>query len=115
MATVLEQLDAMRRVGENWDGYGAAAPLASCVEVAREFVALLESLRRNGRQEESAIHVSPTRLGGVLIEWQDATKEHEAEIQPDGGIEFLHVTKATREMETQQDNASGGRSDGVDN
>ncbi len=34
MATMIEQLEAMRRLAENWDGYGAAAPRSDVIDLA---------------------------------------------------------------------------------
>jgi hypothetical protein len=46
MATPIEQLEAMRRLEENWDGYGAAAPQASVIDLAQEFTGLIEAMLR---------------------------------------------------------------------
>jgi hypothetical protein len=101
MATALEQLDAMRKLAENWDGYGAAAPRADLIDLAQEFTSLLLAARgANGA--ERTVHVSPIRTGGVLLEWEDRHRQHEIEISPDGSIGFLHVNKATQEMETRK-------------
>ena len=39
MATPIEQLNAMRGLGENWDGYGAAAPQAKVIDLRRNLSA----------------------------------------------------------------------------
>ena len=101
MATLTEQLDAMLGLPENWDGYGAATIQPRPVEFAKEFVCLLLALRPVGRREDG-VYVSPARDGGVLVEWQDATAEHELEVNPDGSMGFLHVDKATGAMTTRQ-------------
>lgn len=36
MATPIEQLQAMRSLEENWNGYGAAAPSATAIDLAQE-------------------------------------------------------------------------------
>lgn len=93
MATLVEQLDAMRDLNENWDGYGAAAPEGRVLDLAREFVRLIEAvLRRRGAAADN-LYVSPTRIGGVLIEWEDGEMEHEVEINPDQSFSFLHLNK----------------------
>ena len=48
------------------------------------------------------LHVSPTRIGGVLIEWEDGQREHEVEFCPDGSIGFLHLDKKTQQIETRK-------------
>ena len=101
MATAREQLEAMRHLTENWDGYQAAAPRGDFIDLAQEFVCFLEA-PRNGSDSGRTIHVSPTRVGGILLEWEDPLREHEVEFCPDGSISFLHVNKATQEVETRR-------------
>lgn len=102
MATPDAQLEAMCELGENWDGYGAAAPEAHVVELAREFVRLIEAMLKNRSAASYAVHVSPTRIGGVLVEWADAEAEHEVEISPDQSFSFLHVNKSTGHTESRK-------------
>jgi hypothetical protein len=103
MATTIEQLDAMRRLAENWDGYGAAAPRSEVIDLAQAFVGLAEAaIRRRLAPNEGILYVSPTRIGGVLIEWEDALKEHEVELCPDGSIGFLHLDKQTKQITTRE-------------
>ena len=102
MATPIEQLEAMRTLGENWDGYGGAAPDAKAIDLARAFVELIEGFRRGLEPNGNMLHVSPTRTGGVLVEWEERLREHEVEISPDGSISFLHVTKDTGEMKCRR-------------
>ena len=102
MATLNEQLDSMRRLAENWDGYGAASPQANVVDLAQEFVGLLEAVLRKSPAGPTILHVSPTRIGGVLIDWEDNSRQHEIEINPDRSIGFLHVDKATGQIESRK-------------
>jgi hypothetical protein len=100
MSTASEQLQAMRFLGENWDGYGAAAPQADALDLAQAFVGLMEVVLR--KAAPAALRVSPTRVGGVLIEWADEALEHEVEINPDRSISFLHHHKSSGHMETRK-------------
>ena len=102
MATPDAQLQAMRLLKENWDGYGAAAPSVNVLELAREFVSLIEALLRKHAGASAVLHVSPTRTGGVLIEWEDDVAQHEVEIDPDQSFGFLHRNKATGNIETRK-------------
>src|SRR5438445_3737285 len=102
MATSIEQVEAMRRLGENWDGYGAAAPQANLIDLAQEFTGLIEALIRKSTIAAHVLHVSPTRVGGILIDWEDDSVEHEVELNPDRSIGFLHRTKATGQIETRK-------------
>src|SRR5437588_8785657 len=83
MVTVNTQLQAMRHLGENWDGYGAAAPGEHIIDLASGFVNLVEAVLRQRLAMPGVVHVSPTRTGGILVEWEDATMQHEVEINPD--------------------------------
>jgi hypothetical protein len=100
MATVSEQLEAMRDIRENWDGYHAAAPCTSAIDLARDLVHLFEAVRQGARA--LPLHVGPTPPGGVLIDWEDDQTEHEIDINPDGSIEFLHMNKATKQIRTRK-------------
>ena len=101
MATAIEQLEAMRRLGENWDGYGGAAPRLDVIDLAQAFVGLIEAATRKGRTPDGRLlHISPTRIGGALIEWEDELTEHEIECNPDGSVSFLHLNKNSQQIET---------------
>lgn len=88
MASATEQLQAMRLMSENWDGYGAAAPEGHVIELAGEFVGLIEALLRKRATGAAIVHVNPTRIGGVLIEWEDAGMQHEVDMSPDRSFSF---------------------------
>jgi hypothetical protein len=107
MATLNEQLDSMRRLAENWDGYGAASPHANVIDLAQEFVGLLEAVLQKSSSGPTILHVSPTRIGGVLIDWEDNSRQHEIEINPDRSIGFLHVNKATGQIESRKFSPAG--------
>jgi len=102
MSTAIEQLEAMRHLQENWDGYGAAVPRSNLLELAKEFAGLIEAVMKTSRAAPCLLHVSPTRSGGVLIEWEADDVEHEVELVPDGSISFLHLNKQTGGIETRQ-------------
>jgi hypothetical protein len=102
MPMPFEQFEAMRHLPENWDGYGGAAPKGSILDLGVEFVRLLEAMLAKSTTEMPTIHVSPTRVGGLLIEWEDQTTEHEVELESDASISFLHLQKATGQIETRK-------------
>lgn len=102
MATPIQQLEAMRRMGENWDGYGAASPQPKVIDLAKEFTSLIEVMLRKNTTEANILHVNPTRDGGVLIDWEDRSMQHEVELNPDGSISFLHLNKTTGQIETRK-------------
>src|SRR5262245_39947199 len=102
MATPIQQLQAMRHLSDNWDGYGAASPEANAIALAQEFASLIEAMLRKSSAGPAELHVNPTRVGGVLIEWEDKAMEHEVEINPDRSIGFLHLNKTTGQIETRK-------------
>src|SRR5438552_2752525 len=102
MATVNDQLQAMNSLTENWDGYGAAAPTTDAIALAQEFVGLIEGMPNKPAGNDGLVHVTPTRIGGVLIEWENGDWEHEVEIDPDRSIRFLHHQKTTGQIETRR-------------
>lgn len=102
MAPLEIQLDSMRQLNENWDGYGAAPPPAHIIELAREFVNLVETVLRSREAGSSSLKVSPTRTGGILVEWEDVALQHEVEINPDQSFAFLHLNKVTGHIETRK-------------
>lgn len=101
MAGPIEQLETMRRLSENWDGYGAAAPQGKVIDLAQGFVDLLGAMTRASASPPE-FHVSPTRVGGVLIEWGGDSVEHEVELSPDGGVCFLHHDNVTGAIATRK-------------
>lgn len=105
MATSIEQLQAMRSMRENWDGYGADAPAPAAIDLAQEFVGLIETMWKKSTANSCALHVSPTRNGGVLIEWEDRAMKHEVEISRDRSLSFLHFDKTTGQMEPQEEDS----------
>jgi hypothetical protein len=102
MPTTLDQLQAMRDLPENWDGYGAASPQPGVLDLAREFAGFLEVALRKSAASPCELQVSPTRVGGVLIQWETPAMEHEIDITPDHGFGFLHLDKATGQITTRK-------------
>ena len=103
MANLIEQLDRMTTLRPNWDGYGADPPHAATISLAKELVAWVSAIERaNGLDRHMRVH--PTRVGGVLLEWEDDRYEHELEVYPDGRLELLHENKMTGEMKDQKFN-----------
>lgn len=101
MPTPYEQLESLRNLPENWDGYGGAAPLEAAIDFAQAFVGFLEAALRQSRSTDRVVHINPTRVGGILVEWEDQTIEHEVEINSDLCLSFLHLNKATGEIVTR--------------
>jgi len=96
MATPIEQLELMKTLQPNWDGYNADPPNHDVLESAKEFVRLLMAL--HPKHSFEGMFVSPGRAGGVLVEWSDALTDHELEIEKDGSWGFLHTERSTGKM-----------------
>ncbi len=96
MATVIEQLEAMRNLPENWDGYGAAPPRSGPIDAAIGF------LRQcSGQTALPDPYVTPTRAGGVLLDWEQGSHQLEIEFDDSNHGSFVYVNRETGE------NASG--------
>jgi hypothetical protein len=102
MAEPIAQWEAILHLSENWDGYGAATPEGKVIDLAQEFVRLLDAMLAKSSLRPAEFHVSPTRIGGVLIDWQSDSIEHEMELSPDGSIGFLHHDKHTGSIATRK-------------
>lgn len=98
MATPLEQLEAMRSLKANWDGYNADPPLPGPIDLGKAFVQLLDAVRRDV-EVSPELYVTPTRVGGVMIVWEDREFEYELEIEPDGSFGLLSQSKSTKQIE----------------
>lgn len=86
MPTVVEQLEAMRSVPENWDGYGGAAPQSAAIEAALRF---LRPLLADGALPEP--YVTPTPAGGVLLVWQQGPHQLEVAIRDGDRGSFVYL------------------------
>ncbi len=63
---VVRALEPLRRLGDNWDGLGAAAPSIELVDSAIDLANYL------GRIDHSApTTVAPTPAGTILFTWED--------------------------------------------
>ena len=77
-------------------------PSATAIDLAQEYVSLVEAMLKIATSNSCLVHVSPTRNGGVLIEWEDQARQHEVEVNPDRSIGFLHLDKSTGQIETRK-------------
>ncbi len=80
---------------ENWDGYNAAAPHFETMVTA---AALLANLRAYFLTPEP--HVSPTRDGGVSLEWEADSKYLEIEVDSPTTLTYLYKDSAANRRQT---------------
>lgn len=97
MATPIEQLELMKKLEENFDGYGGIPPGERVLEMAKEFVRLLDRVRAKPLPFEG-IFVTPGPDESVLIEWEDDDYHHEMDVNPDGSLSILHEERANGVM-----------------
>jgi hypothetical protein len=97
LSDVERQLDMLRSLPENWDSYGAATTTESAVRAAQGFLSTLVREFSVPRPE-----VSPTRTGGVILEWASGPFELEVDIDPSGSASFLCESVETEEVVTAE-------------
>src|SRR5436190_9308524 len=95
LAQLEEQLEAMRNVSDNWDGYGGAAPRPELIDAA---IAFFRGLR--GASGLSPPYVTPTRTGGVLFAWEQGPHQLEVEVNSTVRGEYLYLNRETGESAT---------------
>jgi hypothetical protein len=95
MATVIEQLELMRDLPENWDGYSAAPPRPGPIDAAIAFVRHCTT-----RLALPAPYVAPTRAGGVLLEWEQGPHQLEVEFDDADRGSFVYLNRETGEQAT---------------
>lgn len=96
MATPFQQLEAMRGVPANWDGYDADPPRGDAVDEAASF---LSRISRH-YPEMANPYVSPTRDGGALFAWDFGPHSLEVHFDPkESGIEvsFVYLNADTKD------------------
>lgn len=89
MATPYEQLEAMRTVPDNWDGYGGFAPKPEAIDSAIHFYRQVETIRNL-----PIPYLGPTPNGGVQFDWDDGPHHLEVAFEPERNgtlkAEFLY-------------------------
>lgn len=81
------KITELTQLPENWDGYGSRALQSAAIEQAANLLACLARLDLPRPQ------IVPVPGGGIQLEFQQAGRELEIEVLPDGAIEFLLVTE----------------------
>jgi hypothetical protein len=92
---VLSQLESLSSLEKNWDGYGAAAPRPEVVLAAIKFIRHLAA-----NSVISAPHVSPTRTGGVLFEWERDPYHLEVQFVSKDAASFAYLDSNTNQSVT---------------
>jgi hypothetical protein len=98
---VLQRLELLKSLPNNWNSYGAVEISATAISTAKKVLLSLKDrfssiIDKNGvRAEEiEPSAVSPLDDGGVQLEWRGTKYEVEIEIAPTGAIGFLLIEGA---------------------
>ena len=76
-------IERLRRLDPNWDGYGAPAIDPAIIDVARSFVASLPATCRIPPR------VVPMSSGALQLEWHDGPRSLELEFESPDSIRYL--------------------------
>ena len=95
MATPYEQLQAMRTLPENWDGYGADSPRGDILSAASEFLRVIQ--QAPGYTDP---YIVPTRIGGVLLAWEHGPHQLEVDFESPQKAAFVYLNRETDESAT---------------
>jgi hypothetical protein len=105
---MLERLDAVERLGRNWDSYASEPPTATAVQKARALVwdVVGEGFGVAGLRS-IPFAIVPLSGAGLQIEWRGENDSIEVEIGSDGALGFLlsRGRESNREFE-EADNVS---------
>ena len=87
-------LEALRHLRPNWDGYGAPIVDPQVIDAAKRFI---ERLPENLAYRP---HVVPTSTGSLQLEWQEGSKSLELEFESPRTIRYLQW-QPDREIEKE--------------
>jgi hypothetical protein len=80
---VRADIERLRHLDPNWDGYGAPAIDPAIIDAAKSFVASLPATCL------IPPHVVPTSSGALQLEWHDGPKSLELEFESPDSIRYL--------------------------
>jgi hypothetical protein len=90
LRAMLERLDGMDLVGQNWDSYASEPPSTAAVSKARTLVWDIVGQGFGAAGVRSIpFAIVPLSGAGLQIEWRGATDSIEVEIGPDGTFGYL--------------------------
>ncbi len=95
---VFVQLEALRSVIENWDGYGGAAMRPEAIDAAGAFLRSLAQFEVGWKLLPETL-AFPTRTGGVLLLWEREPHSLEVEIEVDRPVTGAYLNTETDEGE----------------
>jgi hypothetical protein len=90
LRVALDYVDSLRALKENWDGYGAAAPDP---EILMSAASMLTSYAYEGGVPIP--NISPTRTGGILLDWAADAHELEVELVTKAAASYVYLNTQT--------------------
>src|SRR5262249_45767302 len=91
-AQVVQELEAFRTLGANWDSYGADPISEQAIVAARNLLDLVwEQLADEFGERLRPYAVAPIANGGIQIEWRGPDSAVEIEIGPQGSLGSLLI------------------------
>ena len=86
----LAKLDQLRRLGPDWDSYGASQPSSLSLSMAR---AIVLAMVRHFVVKGVPTEVMPIADGGVQLEWRGKSGELALNAAPDGSWSYLLIER----------------------
>lgn len=86
---LLDRLDGLLGLPENWDSYGASRIENAAVATAKKLLIALEVELESEPEGGAPCFLGPVSDGGIQLEWQSANRLLEVTVGPDGGLRYL--------------------------
>ncbi len=93
IATLLQKLNRLARLGENWDGYGAAAPSDDTIRAATDFII------RHYALDLPFYFSAPGVNGEIMLEMSRGNRAAELYFLADGTTELILFKNNETELE----------------
>lgn len=94
LPAILDRLDSFSILGEDWDGYGAAAPTQEAIATASGFARELAT-----SWTVTPPTVSPTRDGGVMFSWKRDSHRLEVRFVSQSTVSYAYLDTKTGKSE----------------
>lgn len=90
---VYPQFEPIWQLTENWDGYGATTPDPALVKIAMSTLACLKAGYHAAKP-----FISPTRSGGVCMEWEEKNHYFEITVESSTYGTYLYKNMETSDV-----------------
>ncbi len=99
-AKAKELMELLAARSENQSDLGVDVLDSHLIELAREFVDLIEAMARQAGTDPDQVLVNPSRGGAIVVEWGDRTYDNNMVMNPDGSISFNQRNRQTGKIES---------------